>query len=100
MACNLSMQCDLIFGFLKCALPEDLKVHNLKRIHTFRKDYKLQKSKCSPWRTLANHSYPLYQQNLPTKAHSSSKETKPGTTYQTKYSQTFPTKKNKCREIS
>ena len=23
MACELLMQCDLIFGFLKCALPED-----------------------------------------------------------------------------
>ena len=39
------MQCDLMYGFLKCALQEDtidvdLKVHTLKGIHTFRKDYK------------------------------------------------------------
>ena len=52
MACELSIQCDLVYGFLKCALPEDtidvdLKVHTLKEIHTFKKDYKSQTSKCS-----------------------------------------------------
>ena len=56
MACELSMQCDLVFRFLKCVLPEDtidvdLKVCTLKGIHTFRKDYKSQMTKCSPWRT-------------------------------------------------
>ena len=50
------MQCGLVYGFFKCALPEDtidvpLKVHTLKGIHTFRKDYKLQTAKCSPWGT-------------------------------------------------
>ena len=45
MACELLMQCDFIYGFLKCALPADtmdvdLKVCTLKVIHTFRKDYK------------------------------------------------------------
>ena len=40
MACELLMQCHLVFGFLKCALPEDtidvnLKDHSLKGIHTY-----------------------------------------------------------------
>ena len=46
------MQCDLMYGFLKCALPEDtidvdLKVCMLKGIYTFKKDYKSQTSKSS-----------------------------------------------------
>ena len=54
MACELAMQCNFKFRFLKCALPEDminvnLKVHTLKGIHTFKKDYKSQSSRCSPW---------------------------------------------------
>ena len=54
MACKLAIQCDLIFRFLKCALPEDtinvdLKGHTLKRTHTFKKVYKSQTSRCSPW---------------------------------------------------
>ena len=54
MTCELSMQCDLVYRFLKCALPEDttdmdLKVHTLKGIHTFKKDYKSQTSKCRLW---------------------------------------------------
>ena len=48
------MQCDLFFGFLKCALTEDtidvdLKVHTLIGKHTIRKDYKSQMTKCIPW---------------------------------------------------
>ena len=54
MTSELMTQCDIIFGFLKCALPDnaidvDLKVCTLKGIHTFQKDYKLQTMKCSPW---------------------------------------------------
>ena len=50
------MQCDLVYEFLKCALPEytinvDLEVHTLKGIHTFRKVYKSQTTKHSPWGT-------------------------------------------------
>ena len=42
MACNLSANCDLIFGILSCNLPEDtidmdLKVCTLQGIHTFKK---------------------------------------------------------------
>ena len=53
MVCELSMQCDLVYRFLKYALPEDaidvdLKVCTLKGIHTFKKDYKSQSSNCSP----------------------------------------------------
>ena len=55
MACKLSMQYNLVYRFLKCALPKDmidvdLKVCTLKGIHMFKKDYKSQTSKCSPWR--------------------------------------------------
>ena len=54
MACELAMQCNLEYGFLMCALPEDMidvdqKVCTLKGIHTFKMDYKSQTSKCSPW---------------------------------------------------
>ena len=54
MACKLAVQCNLMYEFLKCALPEntietDLKVCMLKGIHTFTKDYMSQTSKCSPW---------------------------------------------------
>ena len=43
-----------MYGFLKCALPEDMidvdhKFHILKGIQTFKKDYKFQTSKCSQW---------------------------------------------------
>ena len=43
MACELLTPCILIFGILKCTLPEDtidvdLKVHVLRGIHTFKKD--------------------------------------------------------------
>ena len=54
MACEISMQCNLVHRFLKCAIPGDtidvdLKVHTLKGIHMFKKDYKSQTSKCSLW---------------------------------------------------
>ena len=80
MACESLMQCDLVYGFLKCALPQDtinvdLKVHTLNRIHTFRKDYKTQTTKCHLWGTEVQ-PYPLlkkkmfefmwYQQNITT----------------------------------
>ena len=50
------MQGDLIFGILKCNLPEDtidgdLKVCTLRGIHTFIKDRITQIIKCSPWGT-------------------------------------------------
>ena len=62
------MQCDLSFGFLKCALPddkidEDLKVCTLKGIHKFRKDYKMQTTKCSPWGTKVQ-SYPSLKKKI------------------------------------
>ena len=49
---KLSMQCDLIFGILKCTLPKDkidvdLKVCTLRGIHTFRKDSRTQVIDCS-----------------------------------------------------
>ena len=55
MACELTMQCDLIFEILKCTCLDDtigvdLKVCTLREIHTFRKDRRTQ-IKCSPWGT-------------------------------------------------
>ena len=68
MACNLAIQCALVYGFLKCDLPEDttdmdLKVHMLKIIHTFRRDYKSQTSWCSPW-GIEVQPYPNFEQKM------------------------------------
>ena len=68
MACELAMQCELVYGFLKCALPEDridmyLKVHTLKGIQTFKKDYKSKTSKCSPWGSQV-HLYPTLRKKM------------------------------------
>ena len=68
MTCELLTQCDLIFGLLKCALPEDtidvdLKICTLKGIHTFWKDYKSHITKCSPWGTEVQH-YPSLKKKM------------------------------------
>ena len=68
MACKLSTQCDLVYGFLKCALLEDtidvdLEVCTWKGIHTFRKDYKSQTTKCSPWGTKVQ-PYPSWKKKI------------------------------------
>ena len=54
MACKFSANCDLIFGILSCNLPEDtidvdLKVCILWGIYTYKKDWRTQVIKCSPW---------------------------------------------------
>ena len=54
MPCNLAPACNLLFGYFSCTLLEDtidvnITVHMLKGIHTFRKDWTMQVSKCSPW---------------------------------------------------
>ena len=56
MACQLAANCNFLFGFFSCNLPEDtfdmdLKVHTLWRIHTYEKDGNTQVIKCSPWGT-------------------------------------------------
>ena len=56
MGCKLAVKCNLMYGYLKCGLPEDtikmdLRICTLKGIHTFKKDYKSQSSKCTPWET-------------------------------------------------
>ena len=68
MACELAMQCDLVLRFLRCALPEDtinvdIKVCTLKVIHTFKKNYKSQTSKCSPWGAEVQ-SYPALRKRM------------------------------------
>ena len=55
-ACELLMQYDLVFGILKCTLPEDtihvdLKACTPRGIYTFRKDRRTQIMKWSPWGT-------------------------------------------------
>ena len=48
------MQCNLVYGFLKCTLSDDmidvgLKVCMLKGNHAFKKNYQSQTSRCSLW---------------------------------------------------
>ena len=42
MACELSMQCDLVYRFLKSALPEDIIDVDLK-VHTFKESTHLKR---------------------------------------------------------
>ena len=68
MAWALTVQCHLVYQFIKCALPGDtidvdLKVHTLKGIHMFKKDYKSQISKCSPWRAEVQ-PYPFLKKKM------------------------------------
>ena len=56
MACNLAKNCNFLFGFFTCSLPEDtndvdLMVCTLKGIHTFGKHRNTQMTKGSPWGT-------------------------------------------------
>ena len=56
MAYNLAENCNFLFGFFSCTLPQntidmDLMVCTLQGIHTFRKDRNTQVTKCSPWGT-------------------------------------------------
>ena len=68
MACDLAVICDLLYRYLKCGLPDDtidmdLKVCTLKGIHTFKKDYKSQTFRCSPWRVEVQ-PYPNLQRKI------------------------------------
>ena len=54
MACNLSPQCNFLYGFFKCQLPEDtivieVTVRTMKGIHNIRKDHATQSYMCSLW---------------------------------------------------
>ena len=54
MVCDLEPQCNFLYGFFTCNLPEDtidveVTVHTLKGIHNFRRDCNTQASMCSPW---------------------------------------------------
>ena len=56
MACELSANCELIFGILSCnlqrdAIDMDLKVCTLWGIYTYKKERSIQVSKYSPWGT-------------------------------------------------
>ena len=64
MACELSANCDLIFGILSCNLPEDsidmdLKACALQGIHTYKKDRSTQVIKYSSWGTEVKPFPPL-----------------------------------------
>ena len=54
MIFELAIDCDFTYELLKCSLPADTidvdhKVCTQKDIHTYKKDYKMQIIKCSPW---------------------------------------------------
>ena len=54
MACDLAPNCNFLFWYFSCTLPEDMidvdiTVQMLKGNHTLRKDRSIQVSKCSPW---------------------------------------------------
>ena len=54
MACDLAPNCNSLFGYFSCNLPEDMKdvtitVHMLKGTHTLRKDRSTQVSRYSLW---------------------------------------------------
>ena len=56
MACELAANCNFLFSFFSCNLPEDtidveLMVHTLVGIYTFKKDRNTQVIRCSPWGT-------------------------------------------------
>ena len=99
------MQCYLIFGFLKCAIPEDrmnvsLKVCIVKGIHTFKKDYKSQISKCSQWGAEVQ-TYPALRKKMTQFMHRTQAATTPyaNNTYQPKL-QKNPRKRNLVQRTS
>ena len=54
MMCDLLSQCNFLYGFFNCQLPEDtidieVTVRTLKGINTYRGKCTSQKSTCSPW---------------------------------------------------
>ena len=54
MACNLEANCNFLYGFFSCTLPEDtinvdITVCTLKGIHIFKKHRNIQVIKCSAW---------------------------------------------------
>ena len=68
MACDLSPQCNLLYGFFSCQLPEDticieITVRTLKGIHSFRKYCATQSSSCSPL-NLQTKPFPLLLQKV------------------------------------
>ena len=97
MVCELSVQCDLVYRFQKCALPEDtkdvdLKVCILKGINTFKKDYKLPSSKCSPWGTEVQ-PYPILRKKRVEFMHRREKQLPPMLTRPTILKPAIPSKK-------
>ena len=64
MACNLNPQCNFLYGFLRCNLPEDtidmeVTVRTLKGINNFRRDHATQSSTWSLWGSLVKPFRPL-----------------------------------------
>ena len=54
MDCKLNPQCNFLYRFFKCNLPDDtidmeITVRTLKGIHKFRTDHATQSSMCSSW---------------------------------------------------
>ena len=68
MAHNLAPQCNFLYGFFQCNLPEDtidveIMVRTMKGIHTFKKDSNNQTSSCSPW-GLQVHPFPSLMKKM------------------------------------
>ena len=54
MACVLTPQCNFLYGYFQCQLPEDtidaeVTVWTMKDIHTFKRDHSMQLISCRPW---------------------------------------------------
>ena len=68
MACVLALQCNFLYGFFQCQLPEDIinvevRVRTMKGIHTFKRDCTTQITSCRPWSSQL-HPYSSLEKNM------------------------------------
>ena len=54
MACVLTPQCNFLYGYFPCQLPDDtidveMTGQSMKGIHTFKRDCSMQLISCRPW---------------------------------------------------
>ena len=70
MACVLTPQCNVLYGYFWCQLPEDtidveVTIRTIKGIHSFRRDCSTQIISCKPW-TPHHHPYPSLTRKMRT----------------------------------
>ena len=70
MACVLTPQCNFLYGYFQCQLPEDtieveVTVQTTKGIHTFKRDHSTQLISCRPW-TSRYQPYPSLTKKMKT----------------------------------